>query len=1392
MGAAWFRRKPKDDAARRHVVGDSCFGGVVFRLPSFGSATSSSAGAELLWDDGKDPLRNLREPWVNPAAKALRCVRTLAVGARVHYASKRLEWQLAKLPDLDEEDLRDRWDTVHRANAEKVLQHIYRYRGFFSKLGQSLSAKKGSLPEPWVETLTPLQDDMPSSHFAAVRQVIEKELGKALSVLFSDITETPVASASVAQAHVAHLAGTGEKVCIKVQHPGVAELMGTDLNTLQLLFWLMKKLHKDAPDLTAIAKEWQRTSHEEVDFCLEAQNAADACAALRRRGLKASSCEPLSELCSKRVLTMHFVEGWKITEIEKFPAGADLEAVGCQLWEAFAMLALEEGLIHGDPHPGNIFVEAAGPDSKDLRPVFLDWGIVKRMSESERVALAKWVVASLSADRNLYLCALKELGFEMSADIDYAQLDQIMKSGMLLLRDTLPSSSMQQFVRQRDELERRERTSARKKAQQFGSAPKPAAITKISGTILYFFRGAQLLHDCCGMLDVMVPVARLMLKYSLPLLETTSSGNARRQPAMARRSALEAAVLAKLEELRVQGNLVGAQVAVSRARQGLCEFECDVAFGKKGLVAGSLSEDSLMPLLDVGTVVLVKCLLLGFSRPTATGKHVGLDSEVSQLWPEFSQRGKAGVTVRELLQHQANLCRPFSRKLNYKNICNERKIEETIAACVSETCVGACKVLGAAAAALLRRALGRKNAADALQAILKPLGLEEDIVYSGPDERMAYLGHRLLEEVSMASMWEMLEERQRRDDSSGGKGKAWLSWQEFAQEQPWCTDALLINREDLRSGSACATGRGLRASARAICRLLMADVVQEDILAESCVAREPCLEVASLDEWEDLGRCLDVGSGWQLLKFRKIDGSGELTAYGHLDGTTGSCALRLPELSISVLLSGVDPSMRKGGQELLATVATHLGLEPMWQEDVPTVPEHAPVFADDLEEGDRYAELAASLRRVEEKLAGLTADQAGTTLKAPGDEASSSRSPLLGSLSGRWISSDMLGLDQVLEALNVPAIARGLAKHAKRSLEIKEHGSHLSIKSAMTLARRDMEEKELNFEVGEPFRGQSAMFGSFQGLARWLNDGSTRELLVTKKFRVQGTDATLEETYKVTPSGNLSVTLCMCGRGQVVVELTNDADRDALCRALDCKSLQLKKEAKLVSGTLLRGGRLIGPEALSSFAQLTLAQTPTTLQFNFKDVQCTTLFEPQRGQQPSAASSTAASIPRPGRTSSTAYKPSSVAGNSSCSSVMMRSDNEGPGACLEGPAWKKSRHLKQWRRRWLVLTTDDLRSLGEDQVPTETIRLRDLRALQVADESQRRDACLRLAATRRTYFFSFNNTEVRDKWMQELSRISGVPCCQATQANSFASWSWRSRGSAHGSRENASVGATLR
>lgn len=101
-----------------------------------------------------------------------------------------------------------------------------------------------------------------------------------------------------------------------------------------------------------LIREWRRAAVEEVDFQLEAKNAMQAANALRRHSVDVTCPEPLLNLCSRRVLTMVFIEGWKITDLDRMPYGADREGLARNLVHAFALLVFQEGLIHGDPHPG--------------------------------------------------------------------------------------------------------------------------------------------------------------------------------------------------------------------------------------------------------------------------------------------------------------------------------------------------------------------------------------------------------------------------------------------------------------------------------------------------------------------------------------------------------------------------------------------------------------------------------------------------------------------------------------------------------------------------------------------------------------------------------------------------------------------------------------------------------------------------------------------------------------------------------------------------------------------------------------------------------------------------------------------------------------------------------
>ncbi|CAK0846480.1 unnamed protein product [Prorocentrum cordatum] len=269
---------------------------------------------------------------------------TLLVAWRVHRSVQKLKSELAKHPELSDREQKQRWDELHRKNAKLALAHIRKYKGFLTKVGQNASTKTGELPQPWVEELKTLQDRLPVSPFREVRKTVREDLGRPLDEIFTGFEEKPFASASVAQAHSARLRDAAQtKVCVKVQHRGVAKLMSTDLGTVEYICRKAVRYHKETPDMRGLVGEWKRATTEEIDFKLEAKNAIRAIRALERGNVDCGCAEPIERCSGRRVLTMVFSEGWKITDVDSFPPGADRARICHELVKAFSTLAFQEG-----------------------------------------------------------------------------------------------------------------------------------------------------------------------------------------------------------------------------------------------------------------------------------------------------------------------------------------------------------------------------------------------------------------------------------------------------------------------------------------------------------------------------------------------------------------------------------------------------------------------------------------------------------------------------------------------------------------------------------------------------------------------------------------------------------------------------------------------------------------------------------------------------------------------------------------------------------------------------------------------------------------------------------------------------------------------------------------
>mmetsp|Transcript_28692 Transcript_28692/g.95244 ORF Transcript_28692/g.95244 Transcript_28692/m.95244 type:complete len:1236 (-) Transcript_28692:24-3731(-) len=1095
-----------------------------------------------------------------------RALSTLLLARRVHVGVRTLERDLEENPEPDEDTKDARWEELHRANAKATYAHIIKYKGFLAKVGQGLSARDGGIPQPYREEMRALQDHLPISPQKEVQGVVRADLGRPLADIFQEFDFKPLASATVGQAHRAVVRSTGQKVCVKVQHKGVAQMMNVDLRCVEYIAKQALKRHKEVPDVTPVIREWRRASREEVDFTLEAHSARRAVAALEAKGIDVAVPRPVDGLCGRKVLTMDFIEGWKITEVHRMPPGTDVAALARNLLEAFAVLTFHEGLIHGDPHPGNIFAEVA-PDGH-VRPVLLDWGITKELTADERLNTARWVIASMSHDRNLFMTAGNALGYKTTEHFETDALEDWMTGSMFLFRDSLPSSAQTYLFgvlgQQGEEARKREKEEEQKRLREeeeekvklkgkkgtggcvlCGASPKKKepkkALESIPGVLLFLTRALSMLQGLCSSLNVTISFAEPMLRHALSLVAGKSVPTLARSISSQGGFSLHAAVLSKLEALQRSRGMVGAQIAVLRDTEVQDTWACNVAFGNAGLSADGVLDGTLMPLLDVSNVVLIACLFVALERPSSVGAWVGLDTPVWQVWPEFAQHGKQGVTIRQLLEHTALLARPFPRKkMNAKRFCNEKRMEETMALAPQDTdCANlACPLLGVAAAALLRRVTGHRTTAEAVRATLEPLDLHRDIAFSLPPEdeaRMAWVIRKPIEGLPLPKLFEYLETHKNKamEKRDGVEPPEWLSWHELEGCCPASTDPLLPNRPELRDGSACAAGRGLRASARALCQLLRRGAGA----SEAAVARGRKLQVLSMEEWEHSGRCLEVGIGWQLFKFRRLAAKAGakdafVMGHGHVDGATGSMAVRLPGISIAILLNGVpslDADVQHVGFDLMGIVAQHLGLEPVWHLDVPPVPARAPRRQGKV---DEELDLRSTLRRLEQNLEQMAQNMQSLSQGFPSAGGmAAGDAPLSGDqarsldLLGCWQSAEVEGLEALLDLFKVPEALHFLAKQAKRTLLVEGGlGAQLSLSSTTTMAGRTVEESMLVFEPGTPFQGQQQLGGAFTGCARWASSaGGEHALVLEKRFTLDGRELVVEETFAVGLDGRLEV-----------------------------------------------------------------------------------------------------------------------------------------------------------------------------------------------------------------------------------------------------------------------------
>ena len=297
-------------------------------------------------------------------------------------------------------------DELHRKNAQRFVETSLQQGGAFLKIGPLLSARGGILPQPWVEELRVLQDRARPESFEAIRQVVESTLHQSLDELFREFDEQPIAAASIGQVHRAVL-HDGRCVAVKVQRPGLSEVIDLDMALLRLFVGSIESLLPPT-DLETITAEIERTLREELDYRHEARWMSDIRSRLAGvSGIKVPQL--IASHSNKHVLVSEFVEGRNFaSELELRRDAGDHAGVSellGRLLDLYLRQVLQFGVFQADPHPGNFLVT----EQDEL--VMLDFGCTMELSSAFRDGYQKVLGAALVDNSEAIASALSELGF---------------------------------------------------------------------------------------------------------------------------------------------------------------------------------------------------------------------------------------------------------------------------------------------------------------------------------------------------------------------------------------------------------------------------------------------------------------------------------------------------------------------------------------------------------------------------------------------------------------------------------------------------------------------------------------------------------------------------------------------------------------------------------------------------------------------------------------------------------------------------------------------------------------------------------------------------------------------------------------------------------------------
>jgi len=287
----------------------------------------------------------------------------------------------------------------------------------FIKFGQIMSTRPDLIPLDLIPELKKLQNSVPPFSEEMAVSLIENELGKSISEIFKDFSSAPVAAASIAQVHKAILIDD-EEVAVKVQRPGIDRIIETDL---EIMFHLATVTEKHIEGLKSlniikIVEEFESSIRKELNFSIEASN-------IERFGTNFQKDPNIyvpkcyRNYSTKKILTMEFIEGINISDIENLDANSlDKKIIAKKGADLVLKQIFEFGFFHADPHPGNILILPKNTIC------FLDFGMMGTITNSTKELITSIVAGALNRDTDKIIRSLLRL-CETTGEVNKKKLE---------------------------------------------------------------------------------------------------------------------------------------------------------------------------------------------------------------------------------------------------------------------------------------------------------------------------------------------------------------------------------------------------------------------------------------------------------------------------------------------------------------------------------------------------------------------------------------------------------------------------------------------------------------------------------------------------------------------------------------------------------------------------------------------------------------------------------------------------------------------------------------------------------------------------------------------------------------------------------------------------------